>query len=1024
MDKGSLFLFFLTLTLNAQSQISRIQDSLEIIKLIQGSDDLRRKGNYLEAQPMAESARDLALERFGEQDPLFAYSLHNLGTIFLSRGLHKEAEVALTKALQIRKEKLGQQHTDYGKTLNNLAVLYEAMSRYSEAERLLLEALSIKEASGRKDSLDYSSPLGNLGGLYLKMGRYSESEKYYRECLTLREKLMDKNPLPRAGALLGLANVHLKTGRYRAAEKWFLEVRDTVENRMGKNGELYFKSVGGLAVLYWETGRYEEAEPLLHESLQLIKQYDKNGTDYAIGLNNAGLFYAAIGQFDKAEAFYLQALDSSERIWGKTSYEYARVLDNLGSMYYATYQGDEKAEQYFLQAKETTEEVFGKKHPEYARITGNLALLYVRMEVRRQRSEELYLEILQIYKSIGSEETLANASALHNLALLYYMTGRLEEAQQLLFQAIDIKKKIVGTKQGHYLRSLSNLADIYVQMGDWSTAIYTALSANEIHKDLMLQGANYLSEREMTQWMNVFEERTERWHSYAWRYDDDALTAMIYDNALFYKGFLLEAAMRFHKNAKRADGDAKSHYEEWKECHRKLAAEYAKPFAQQGNVKELEAKANQLEKQLVRTMKDFDKELRQVSWQEVQAKLKPDEAAVEFIRFRLNYPRPTDTVLYAALVLLPGDKSPRYVKLFDESHLKKIVQSNVDSNGLSINSLYSFAPNGSNLYELIWRPLEPMLSRAKRIYYAPAGGLHRIAFSAIPIDSTHTRYLGDSFVLIQVGSTRQLTVSTSTMFDAKLKTAAVFGGIDYNTDIVSTNRGTNKKGKWGALEESKQEAERVAQLLGLKQYKVALYTGDAATEAALKQLGNQSPAPAVLHISTHGYFFPGQQGEAAYFHERGFLSGEYGERQLAFGVSEHPLIRSGLIFAGANHAWDDGYIPSPGKEDGTMTAYEISQLDLKETEFVFLSACHTGLGDIEGDEGVQGLQRAFKIAGARHILVSLWETDDEASKELMDIFYRKILQNTDIHFALQSAQREIRVKYPNPYFWGSFVLME
>ncbi|MCK6695632.1 MAG: CHAT domain-containing protein [Thermoanaerobaculia bacterium] len=137
------------------------------------------------------------------------------------------------------------------------------------------------------------------------------------------------------------------------------------------------------------------------------------------------------------------------------------------------------------------------------------------------------------------------------------------------------------------------------------------------------------------------------------------------------------------------------------------------------------------------------------------------------------------------------------------------------------------------------------------------------------------------------------------------------------------------------------------------------------------------------------------------------------------------MIRSGLLLAGANHAWKTGRPLRPGMEDGILTAYEISQMNLRNTELVVLSACETGLGQIEGNEGVYGLQRAFKIAGAKYLLMSLWKVPDGPTQELMQAFYEQWLdQGKSIPDAFRAAQAQLRAKYPNPLFWAGFVLVE
>jgi CHAT domain-containing protein len=134
------------------------------------------------------------------------------------------------------------------------------------------------------------------------------------------------------------------------------------------------------------------------------------------------------------------------------------------------------------------------------------------------------------------------------------------------------------------------------------------------------------------------------------------------------------------------------------------------------------------------------------------------------------------------------------------------------------------------------------------------------------------------------------------------------------------------------------------------------------------------------------------------------------------------LFRTGLMFAGANATWKKGYTES-GKEDGILTGYEVSNLDLKSADLVVLSACETGLGDIKGSEGVYGLQRAFKIAGAKKLIMSLWQVPDKETAELMQIFYKNLFAGVESREAFKIAQKEMRAKYP-AFFWAAFVMVE
>lgn len=169
-------------------------------------------------------------------------------------------------------------------------------------------------------------------------------------------------------------------------------------------------------------------------------------------------------------------------------------------------------------------------------------------------------------------------------------------------------------------------------------------------------------------------------------------------------------------------------------------------------------------------------------------------------------------------------------------------------------------------------------------------------------------------------------------------------------------------------------------------------------------LGKGKPSPRILHIATHGFFLP----------------------DTLQGQEEHPMNRTGLILAGANHAWARGK-PVSDMEDGILTAFEITTMDLKNTELVVLSACETGLGYIVNNEGVFGLQRAFKQAGAKNLMVSLWSVPDKATQLLMTQFYQNCLdKNMSLRDALKAAQQWMRGQnaYKNPYYWAGFVLLE
>lgn len=270
--------------------------------------------------------------------------------------------------------------------------------------------------------------------------------------------------------------------------------------------------------------------------------------------------------------------------------------------------------------------------------------------------------------------------------------------------------------------------------------------------------------------------------------------------------------------------------------------------------------------------------------------------------------------------------------------------------------------------------------------------------------------------------------------------SVLFGGVNYEIDsseLIAANselteetiasraqinfnnaESTNRGGQWNYLKWTEKEIQALGLILKESHISSTSYTGFHATEENLKSLGESNSSPRILHVATHGFFFadPKLKSESS-----PIVLGE----ESVFKISEHPMIRSGLLLAGSNYTWKTGKPINEKMEDGILTAYEVSHLNLSNTELVVLSACETGLGEIKGNEGVYGLQRAFKIAGAKYLIMSLWQVPDFQTQELMTTFYSKWLkEKLSIPDAFRSAQKEMREKYQNPYFWAGFVLVE
>ncbi|MCB0532276.1 MAG: CHAT domain-containing protein [Saprospiraceae bacterium] len=760
----------------------------------------------------------------------------------------------------------------------------------------------------------------------------------------------------------------------------------------------------------------------------------KEHPDYASSLHSLAILYSDKGDYTKAEPLFLEAKNIRAKVLGKEHPSYTTSLNNLAGIYLK--KGDyTKAEPLYLEAKDIRAKVLGKEHPAYAWSLEYLATLY-RDKGDYTKAEPLYLEAKGIMAKVLGKEHPNYAWGLYNLASLYSDKGDYTKAEPLFLEAKDIRVKVLGKEHPTYAWNLGDLSFLYQVTLRIPEARQTWLELNPLIQRLINQSATYSSENQMDAYVRTFDGHINKCFSFAQAHPSPEILRTAYDNALFFNGYLLENARSLARAYDHAGPAARDTFERWQGCLRRLAGEYTKPIAERRFVAETEAEAEVYEKALTRNLAAFGETRKQPHWNDVCDRLNADEAAVEFVRYPFFNPKRTDSVIYAAFILKPGWDSPRMVTLFEEKSIRFDGDAAQHSNELYAARGVKPLLQGNNkhtidLYRLIWEPLQTHLKGTKKVYFATSGQLAQLNMGAIPIGKG--KVLADRYTLAQLGSTRQLIKPRA--FSTQNQTALLFGGIRYEADTAAiaqantslghaiASRGlldiadtdsTLKKDKWDYLPGTENEVNAIEKILltgGLEPRTGRSY---AATEEAFKAIGSAGQAsPRVLHVATHGFFFPEVK------------DGQYDANEPVFKTSDNPLIRSGLILSGGNHAWQTGRPIRPGMEDGILTAYEISQMNLSNTELVVLSACETGLGDIQGNEGVYGLQRAFKIAGAKYLIMSLWQVPDRQTSLLMTAFYKKwLVEKLPVPEAFRAAQNELRDAGLDPYQWAGFVLVE
>lgn len=399
-----------------------------------------------------------------------------------------------------------------------------------------------------------------------------------------------------------------------------------------------------------------------------------------------------------------------------------------------------------------------------------------------------------------------------------------------------------------------------------------------------------------------------------------------------------------------------------------------------------------------------------LDWKELQAVIGEKDCVVEFAA----YTDENDSKRYMALFF---DKNSvlKAVPLFEEADLKVA----------SVN--YS----DDSAYHMIWEPILDNLGTVENIYFSPSGNLHLVGIEYLS-DGSST--MSDRYNMYRLSSTRELLNSEI----GKINSAVLYGGVDYDAEVKPLLSGNHEEThesvefrdmmsdlargvKRGVayLPGTRQEVEEINSLIGPHAQTVCL-EGRNASEKSVKELSGKSPS--LLHIATHGFFMTDKASKIS-----GSMFGSLGSDALSRG--DKSMIRSGILLAGANQTLT-GKINVSDDDDGILTAKEVSILDLGNTDLVVLSACNSAVGEISG-EGVYGIQRGFKMAGASSILVTLREVDDRATQLLMTNFYTNIVDGKSAREALMEAIGFLRnykengeKPYSDPKYWAPFVLVD
>ena len=978
---------------------------------------LDRAGKYDEALPLLERVLEVREKTLAQEDPLVADALHTLASIYRSKGDNARAEPLFRRALAIREKVLGEEHPDAAASLNSLAVLYRQTGDYDKAEPLFRRALVIREKVLGAEHPDVATSLSSFALLYREKGDYGKAETLYQRALAIREKAQGPEHPDLASPLNNLALLYWYKGDYAKAEPLYRRALAIREKEQGPEHPGIADFLNNLALLHQDRGDYANAERLFQRALAIREK--ATGPEHpllATGLHNLAFLYWIKGDYAKAEPLYQRALAIREA-QGLDHPHLATFLNNLAILYQG--RGDyAKAEPLYQRALAIVEKVLGGEHPFVASTLNNLAAIY-REKGDYGKAEPLLQRALAIREKALGREHRDFAVTLDNLALLYSAKGDYDNAEPLFQRALPILEKALGPEHPNVALVLTHRARLFEAKGDLSQAIAFQSRAGDISERNLALNMATGSERQKLAYLATMSSESDQTVSLHVRSgpNDSEARRLAITTVLRRKGRALDA-MTDSVGALRGRANPQDQvlFDQLKDVRGQVARlvlagpQRTTPAQHQSEVKSLQAEIERLEAEISRHSDEFRAQAQPVTISAIQSAIPPNAALIELYVYRPFNPRYTKGAeqfgkpRYVAYIL-PSESATHWVDLGEAAAIDRAVEAwrtaLRDPNRSDTKRL------GRALDQQLMEPIRKLLGETRHLLLSPDGALNLIPFGAL-VDGQN-RYLIENYSFTYLTSGRDLfrlqvqtpsrqgpLVIANPLFDLRQ------GGMTSN--LAAPPEGEARR----SLDLTEERFDPLpstgieARALGAVLPGVQLLTGADATEAAIKQ----ARGPSILHIATHGFFLPDQRREAS-----------VGLDESTPTFSEDPLLRSGLVLAGANQR------RSVAGEDGILTASEVTALDLWGTKLVVLSACDTGLGDVKNGQGVYGLRRALVLAGAQSLVMSLWDVADRPTRELMVGYYKGLQQGQGRSEALRNVQlRMLRSRdRQHPYYWAAFI---
>ncbi len=990
----------------------------------------------------------------------YGHVSNNLGLVYYYESDFENAALNFERADSIYLVLMEGYSENYMMLLNNLASLYYSWEKPDLAREAFQKLEEYMDRYPHRQDLNYIQGIENTAHYYSAIGELEISANYYRSAIETRRLVTPTDSLALARSMLFLAMVYDDGSRPGLAAETAVESLGILLKKLPSSdyevvwvfaflGEAFFDSdQEERALYYWQLAReqFELAEE---------EQYPDELSVY----NYLGMLYHKQNRFREA----IQCLERAHQL----DPEEPGVLINLGSTYFDIGNHAE-ARAMFEKARENYGRIYGTGHPDYAN-----ALIH---NIGFQASygafdDEMLKEIREVERICLKNEVDSTDRLFIDCLRAYrsYYFGMKEYHQAIAYgnQLSRLVEKGYGRNSRFYAESMLEQADSYVMLGDkenlallYSEAYDIASFLDDENRESLLYFIEsgrfadyyYLEEydisRKSIEWViekdkarflelqNILsiQERANfygnlthlaDYNNFLMHFpeDPDVLTNAL-NNRLFIKGLLMYSESNQRDAlAQSSDTSLTRIHDEYLSSKNRLSNLQSEFGVDHEILDSIEFRIQQLEKEISRRLGEgMENKYASLTWQDIRSSLGEDEAAVEVILFyhRTAPPRITLHPYYLAFIITRETvEQPRLLMLSDAVELIDEYNGYWDY----MNAGNEHGLPDSRLYDQLWSKLDEAIEGKKTIFFSPDGMYHQLNVEALA--DREGNYMINKYKIKYVNSLKEVLKphqdyghNTHALLAGDPRFRMSLASFPDPVPVESIRSVSEFQSRMfpgtylSDLPGTRTEVDSIGSMLKSQGWECTMLTGPAASEDAIAAVKN----PRVLHLATHGFF-------ARNTNQVSDTAAKDNKRGL-YVFDMESFSRSCLFFSGAQSTLFYGYDYQEGSGDGILTAWEIMEMDLDSTELVVLSACETGLGDVLNSEGVSGLRRAFHLAGARRVLISLWAVDDHATQLLMREFYSNWLMGMDMDQSLAVAKRYMinETSYQHPRYWAAFIL--